>query len=92
MTKDFLTRIGTAVGTSGYEESVAQLIKEEFQKYTDDVTVDAYYIVVARIKGDKYSEKMPKILICAHMDEIGFIVKSVDDNGFVKWTAQEVSE
>lgn len=84
MTKDFLTRIGTAVGTSGYEESVAQLIKEEFQKYTDDVTVDAYYNVVARVKGDKYSDKMPKILICAHMDEIGFIVKSVDDNGFVK--------
>ena len=68
MTKDFLTRIGTAVGTSGYEEAVAKLITEEFKKYTDDVTVDAHYNVVARIKGDKYSDKMPKILICAHMD------------------------
>lgn len=84
MTEKFLTDIGTECGTSGYEAPVSEFIKAEFEKYSNDVTVDNYYNVVARVKGDSYTEAMPKILLCAHMDEIGFIVKSVDDNGFIK--------
>ncbi len=84
MTKDFLTRIGVQVGSSGYEEPVSEFIKKEFEKYSNDVTVDNYYNVVARVKGGNYTDKMPKILLCAHMDEIGFVVKSIDDKGFVK--------
>lgn len=65
-------------GISGYEGRVRELIK---QKLPDDVetTTDNMGNLVATVgEGDK------QVLFVAHMDELGFIVTEVQDNGFLK--------
>ncbi len=84
MIKDFLRRMTASVGGSGYESGVADIIKNEFEKYSDEVKMDAHYNVTAIMHGDKCGYKVPKILICAHMDEVSLMVKTVEDNGFLK--------
>ena len=67
-----------APGISGCEESVAEIMKREFSKSCDEVKIDTFGNVIARKgKGGK------KIMIAAHMDEIGFAVKHVTKEGFI---------
>ncbi len=84
MTKDFLAGISGIPGSSGYEESVALYIKKEFEKYSDQVDIDAHFNVTARKVSGGCDWNIPRILLCAHMDEVGMIVKSVEKNGFVR--------
>ena len=63
-------------GISGSEDEIRQIVLEEVKKYADEVSVDKLGNVIARKKG-----KGPKIMLAAHMDEIGLIVKSVDERG-----------
>ena len=84
MTKDFLTGISGISGGSGYESGAAGYIKKEFEKYSTDVTIDGHYNVTARKTQCGCKWVVPKVLICAHMDEVSLMVKSVDENGFIK--------
>ncbi len=84
MTKEFLVGIQNVPGGSGYEANAANYIKNAFQKLSEDVSTDKYYNITARMKSDECSWAIPKVLVCAHMDEVSLMVKSVDDNGFVK--------
>ncbi len=77
---DLLTKLCTAKGVSGDEMSVCSLIKDEISKYADTVVVDRNNNVLAAI-GDTTEHN---IMLDAHLDEIGFIVTNIDDNGFVK--------
>ena len=84
MTKDFLTGISGISGGSGYESGAAGYIKKEFEKYSTDVTIDGHYNVTARKTQCGCKWVVPKVLICAHMDEVSLMVKSVDENGFIR--------
>lgn len=84
MTKDFLTCMTEISGSSGYESDVSAVIKKEFEKYCDECTSDSYYNVIGICHGEKCNWQVPKILLCAHMDEVGFIVKDVLPCGFLK--------
>ncbi len=65
-------------GISGYEESVAKIMEREFKKSCDSVKIDNFGNVTAKKgKGTK------KIMIAAHMDEIGLAVKYVNNEGFI---------
>jgi len=66
---------------SGFEEDIAEFIKQELLQYVPKtrVTVDFHNNVTAIIKGT--SDK--KIMIDAHLDQIGFIVTNVDRKGFI---------
>ncbi|MDB9741447.1 M42 family metallopeptidase [Akkermansiaceae bacterium] len=75
-----LSKICKAPGAPGYERVIRQLIHKEISELADKVTMDAMGNVVAKIKG-KSSEK--KIMAAAHMDEIGFMVNYIDDDGFI---------
>ena len=67
-----------APGISGCEEAVAEIMKRELSKSCDEVKIDNFGNVIARKgKGGK------KIMIAAHMDEIGFAVKHVTKEGFI---------
>ena len=73
-----LKELLTAPGISGYEEDVAAVMKRELKKTCDSVKIDNFGNVIAKKgKGPK------KIMIAAHMDEIGFVVKYVSDDGFI---------
>jgi endoglucanase len=65
-------------GVSGYEENVAKIIKTSLSKICSTVKTDNLGNVIGKIgKNEK------KIMIAAHMDEIGMIVKYVDEKGYI---------
>ncbi len=70
-----------ATGAPGFEYAIRDLIISEMTPLADEITVDNIGNVTALIKG-KSSEQT--IMCAAHMDEIGFIVRHIDDNGFIR--------
>lgn len=72
-------------GVSGHETQVADLIIKAFSKYTDEIYNDKIGNVIAVKKGENSSNKI-KIMIAAHMDEIGLMVKDIDEKGFIRFT------
>lgn len=77
-----LTRVCEAPGAPGFEIQIRKLVLKELKGLADSVRVDNMGNVVALKKG-RSSKK--KIMAAAHMDEIGFIVTHIDDNGFVRF-------
>ncbi len=76
-----LNTICTTPGAPGFEQRIRELVIKEVTPLVDEVQVDNMGNVYAikRGKGDK------KVMIGAHMDEIGFIVTHIDDNGFIRF-------
>ena len=83
--KKLLKQLTETFGPSGYEENVRKLVRKEVKPYSDQVKVDALGNLIVRKKPTKQSKDTKKIMIAAHMDEIGLIVSHVDDNGFVRF-------
>ena len=76
-----LSKICTTPGPSGFEQKVRELVINELKDLVDEVEVDNMGNVYA-IKRGKESKK---VMIGAHMDEIGFIVTHIDDKGFIRF-------
>jgi putative aminopeptidase FrvX len=76
---ELLARICAAPGIAGREEQVRAIVVDELRPLVDALTVDALGSVVATKRGDG-----PRVMIAAHMDEIGFFVKHIDDHGFLR--------
>lgn len=70
-----------ATGASGFEYGIRDLIMEEVAPLADSLSVDNIGNVIAVVKGES-SDK--SIMCAAHMDEIGFIVRHIDENGFIR--------
>ncbi len=79
--KSLLERLSNAHGLSGYEGSVRQVIEDEVRPYVDEIKMDKMGNLIATKSGAK-----PVVMLAAHMDEIGLMVKYVDDKGFVFFT------
>ncbi|MFW6449115.1 MAG: M42 family metallopeptidase [Halobacteriota archaeon] len=77
---DLLERLTEASGVPGYEDEVRSIVREELAATTDRVTTDAMGNVVGTVEGAGDFE----VVVAAHMDEIGFMVREVDDDGFVR--------
>jgi len=73
---DLLERLISAFGVSGNEEKVRNIIQCEIKRYVDEVYVDKVGNLIAHKKGKK-----PKIMLSAHMDEIGLMVKNIEPKG-----------
>ncbi len=78
--KELIEKLTQTFGPSGYESQIRDLILENIKDYIDDYRVDALGNLIAR-KGEK-KENGKRIMISAHMDEIGLMVTHVDDQGF----------
>ncbi len=76
--KSLLEKLSNAHGISGREGNVQQIVMDEIKPYVDDVRVDALGNVIATKRGER-----PSIMIAAHADEIGLMVKLVDEKGFL---------
>ncbi len=81
MNTKLLARLSNAHSAPGYEDEVRDIMKEELSKVCDEVFVDRMGNLIAK-KGE--GEK--KVMLDAHMDEIGLIVKNIDKEGFIKFT------
>ncbi len=75
---DLLKKLMFTSGISGREDKIREVIKNEIAPYCDEVTIDNIGNLIARKKGNG-----KKIMLCAHMDEIGFFVTSIDDKGLI---------
>lgn len=82
--KTLIQRLIETPGPSGYESQVRDLILEEIEPYVDEANVDALGNLIVR-KGDK-KEDGKRIMLAAHMDEIGVMVTHIDENGFARFT------
>lgn len=80
-----LKDLSAFTGVSGREEGISKYIAELFKNYCDSVEIDKFYNVSGYKKGSAEAGK--KIMIMAHHDEIGLMVKSIDENGFIKFTS-----
>ena len=67
---------------SGREDAIRKKLTELVTPFADEVYTDALGNLVAVKKGA--SENAKSIMLCAHMDEIGFLVTFIEDNGFVR--------
>jgi endoglucanase len=78
---DLLAKICKTPGAPGFEQKVRTLVLEELEGLVDQIEVDNMGNVYAIKKGK--SDK--KVMIGAHMDEIGFMVTHIDDKGFIRF-------
>ncbi len=69
-----------AFGPSGFEREVNSLFKKHMVPYTDEVIQDKLGSVGFVVKGSK---DRPRILVTGHTDEVGFIVSSVTEEGYL---------
>jgi endoglucanase len=78
---ELLKQVCKVPGAPGYEQKIRQFIIDQVTPMVDEVRLDAMGNVIAIKKGvqDK------KVMVAAHMDEIGFIVTHIDDNGFLRF-------
>lgn len=79
-----LKKLSGSVGISGFEQTLAQMLAKEIAPYVDEVKIDALGSVIAHKKAAKPNAK--KIMLDAHMDEIGLMVTDIDEKGFLKFT------
>ncbi len=73
---DLLRKLMDTDGISGDEGEVRHIIMQEIKKHVDDCKIDEIGNLIAHKKGEA-----PKVMLAAHMDEIGLMVKNIDDDG-----------
>lgn len=83
MLYELLKGLCELVGPSGFEQDVQRFIKSEIENRVDKVEVDALGNLIATVKAT--DPQMPSILLAAHADEIGFIVKKIEPNGTLRF-------
>lgn len=83
--KSLIQKLVETVGPSGYEGAVRDAVRAEIAGLADEIRVDALGNLIAR-KGVK-AEDGKRIMLSAHMDEIGLIVTHVDEKGFCRFTS-----
>lgn len=84
--KQLLKTLTETFGPSGYEDTIRKVIAKEVKPLADEIRVDALGNLIVRKKPSRDSKNPKKIMIAAHMDEIGVMVSHVDDNGFAHFT------
>ena len=84
--KKLLQQLTETFGPSGYEDSVRAIVRAEVEPFADEIRVDALGNLIVRKKPSKPNKDTKKIMIAAHMDEIGLMVSHVDANGFVRFS------
>ena len=77
-----LKKLSEAFGVSGFEDEIRDLINNEIKEYIDEIKTDSMGNLIA-VKKSKVENPL-KVMISAHIDEIGFIVRYIDDKGFLR--------
>ncbi len=82
--KTLIKKLAQIPGPSGYENEIRAAVRAEVEPYADEIIVDALGNLIVR-KGKKGPDGL-KIMLSAHMDEIGVMATHVDKNGFIRFT------
>ncbi len=76
--KDFML----TEAVSGYEKKMAYKLKDYFDEYADETTIDRAGNTIAEIRGTE--PDVPRIMIFAHTDQLGFIVRKIEESGLIQ--------
>lgn len=79
---ELLRRLIDAYGISASEEKVRAIIAKEIKPYVTDVRTDNLGNLIARKKGPE-----PRVMLAAHMDEIGLLIRSIDSEGRIYFSS-----
>ena len=82
---DLLKKLCAPIGVSGDEGSVRSIIENEIAPYCQKLYTDRAGNLIAEKKGKK--EPKCKIMLAAHMDEVGFIITSVTESGLLRFSS-----
>lgn len=82
MVREYLRELTSLIGVSSREDALIEYMVRKFQNYGDDVHVDNLGNVVLKLSSQAANPQ--KLLVFAHMDEIGFIVRKIEKNGFIR--------
>lgn len=82
---NLLRCLSEEAGVSGSESKVAKVIIEVLGPYTDSVVKDKLGNVIVLKKGEG-AQPRPRVLLAAHMDEVGLMVTGVEEGGFLRFT------
>jgi putative aminopeptidase FrvX len=80
---EVLEQLSNANGVTGKEDDVRNLMKEYLKSYVDQVREDKLGNLIAFKEGKKDA---PTVMIAAHMDEVGLMVKNIKKKGFLQFT------
>lgn len=78
--RETLMKLCMAFGPTGAEDKVSQVIEEMVRPYVDEIRRDAMGNLIAVKRG----QGQGKVMVAAHMDQIGLMVTSIDENGFLR--------
>jgi putative aminopeptidase FrvX len=79
--KDLIKKLTEAYGPSGHEEQIREVIRAEVKAQADEVRVDTMGNLIVHRKGTGGGKR---VMLAAHMDEIGLIISYVDEKGFLR--------
>ncbi len=82
--KSLIQKLVETPGPSGFEYKIRDLIRETIGDAADDIRVDALGSLIAK-KGSKTEDGM-RVMVSAHIDEIGLMATHIDKNGFIRFT------
>lgn len=71
------------IGIAGDERAVSQCLKAHFQPYCDEIIYDNLGSIFAVKRCGK--ENAPRVMVCGHMDEVGFMITGIQKNGLLKF-------
>ncbi|MCA9988510.1 MAG: M20/M25/M40 family metallo-hydrolase [Anaerolineales bacterium] len=80
---ELIKKLVESYGPSGFEEQTRALIRAEVEPYADEISVDAMGNLIVLKQGDGSGKK---VMIAAHMDEIGLMATHITEEGFVHFT------
>ncbi|WP_326513356.1 aminopeptidase [Clostridium intestinale] len=78
MTVDLLKELSNGDSIASNEKEVRDILIRELKAYSDEISFDGLGSVIFHKKGNG-----PKVMFCAHMDEVGFMVRSISDIGMI---------
>ncbi|MFO7321102.1 MAG: M42 family metallopeptidase [Chloroflexota bacterium] len=79
-----LKELSQAIGVSGKEDAVRKLILEAIEPHVTDIQIDPLGSVTAVKAGTEPGR--PRVMVAAHMDEVGFMVTGIDNDGLIRFT------
>ena len=81
--KNLIQKLVESTGPSGYETAVREIVKDEVASFAEEIHTDALGNLIVR-KGSR-SETGMRVMLAAHLDEIGLIATHIDENGFIRF-------
>jgi putative aminopeptidase FrvX len=76
---NFLQRLVASPSPSGFEQPAQQVVREEIQQFADEVRTDVMGNVIAALNP----AGKPRVMLTAHCDELGFLIRYIDERGFL---------